>query len=551
MRGRRRMVAVALVLALPGAGDSSVVRRPAAVGKITEAKGLTLRLGEARGDAPPAPAASPATKGEPLSAADTARVLARLPELSEASEDEKDFALREKSLPPPRTGHDGQGRVPASADGRAPPAETVAGPLTVVRRDARGRRAAGAAALRHVLAADGGGHLARRPRARARCPCASTRSRRASGAGSARRRCSSSRRSRFPMATEFRVEVPAGTRSATGGTLATAVRWTFATPPLVLERRHPEDAADAPPAGDLRVVRPARSTRRRCCPTVTMRAARPGACAWRRAEEVAAGRGGRAAWPLRRPRAAGSRSCPASRCPPDAAVTVTVGRRHAARPRARARPRSRRRWSFRTFGAADGRRAPLRLERPVPAGHALADPVLEPARRRPRSARDMVRVTPELPGPEGRRQRAVDERAPAAPRGAPPTASRSRRRCRDVFGQTLGAPQTLTFTVGSAEPSLYGQDRLRGARSRGGPALLGLLDEPRRRSRSARTRSGPSDWPAFAHVHAERLARARRARRRAAGAVRDRQGPGRRRRADRDAHRPVAGAAERARPRRR
>ena len=46
MRGRRRMVALALVLAVPGAGDGSVVRRPAAVGKIAEAKGLTLRLGE-------------------------------------------------------------------------------------------------------------------------------------------------------------------------------------------------------------------------------------------------------------------------------------------------------------------------------------------------------------------------------------------------------------------------------------------------------------------------------------------------------------------------
>ena len=51
---------------------------------------------------------------------------------------------------------------------------------------------------------------------------------------------------RFPMATEYRVEVPAGTRSATGGTLATAVRWTFATPPPVLDGRHPGRPADAP-----------------------------------------------------------------------------------------------------------------------------------------------------------------------------------------------------------------------------------------------------------------------------------------------------------------
>lgn len=121
MRGRRRMVALALVLAVPGAGDGSVVRRPAAVGKVTEAKGLTLRLGEAQEGAPPATAPSPAAPGEPLSAADTARVLARLPELPAEPGDEKDFALREKSLPPPRTGATVKDAFPPPPTDDAPP----------------------------------------------------------------------------------------------------------------------------------------------------------------------------------------------------------------------------------------------------------------------------------------------------------------------------------------------------------------------------------------------------------------------------------------------
>ncbi|HKF55731.1 MAG TPA: Ig-like domain-containing protein, partial [Blastocatellia bacterium] len=45
---------------------------------------------------------------------------------------------------------------------------------------------------------------------------------------------------RFPMATRFRVEVPAGTRSAVGGTLGTARSWEFSTPAPQLETKYPD-----------------------------------------------------------------------------------------------------------------------------------------------------------------------------------------------------------------------------------------------------------------------------------------------------------------------
>ncbi len=44
---------------------------------------------------------------------------------------------------------------------------------------------------------------------------------------------------RFPMATEYTAEVPAGTRSANEGVLAEAKRWTFRTPPPTLTAFHP------------------------------------------------------------------------------------------------------------------------------------------------------------------------------------------------------------------------------------------------------------------------------------------------------------------------
>ncbi|MGH9832733.1 MAG: alpha-2-macroglobulin family protein [Blastocatellia bacterium] len=45
--------------------------------------------------------------------------------------------------------------------------------------------------------------------------------------------------SRFPMATNYTVEIPAGTKSATGGALAAAKRWTFSTPPLQVKNSFP------------------------------------------------------------------------------------------------------------------------------------------------------------------------------------------------------------------------------------------------------------------------------------------------------------------------
>ena len=44
---------------------------------------------------------------------------------------------------------------------------------------------------------------------------------------------------RFPMATNYSVEVPAGTKSATGNALTSAKRWTFATPPVKIKSSYP------------------------------------------------------------------------------------------------------------------------------------------------------------------------------------------------------------------------------------------------------------------------------------------------------------------------
>ena len=68
---------------------------------------------------------------------------------------------------------------------------------------------------------------------------------------------------RFPAATRYTVEIPAGTTSATGGKLSQGVTFTFTTPAPVVESsvsRGRPDAARHPP---VRIVQPAHRSRSR------------------------------------------------------------------------------------------------------------------------------------------------------------------------------------------------------------------------------------------------------------------------------------------------
>src|SRR5689334_20320257 len=107
------------------------VRRPAPGSQVTTMQqGLQIKLSEG---APVTDAASinPRPPAAPLAADETDRVLRRLPPLKAEAGDEQDFALRDKSLPPPRTG--------ATVNASFPPAaprdvtQPATGPLDVVR----------------------------------------------------------------------------------------------------------------------------------------------------------------------------------------------------------------------------------------------------------------------------------------------------------------------------------------------------------------------------------------------------------------------------------
>jgi alpha-2-macroglobulin len=229
------LVLVAVALLMPRSKARSGVTRPSRGGVVMadeKKASFALRLSEGTEETTPAVPVRPA-EAHPLSEAEARAVLDRLPELKGTAEDEKDFALREKSLPAPRTGATiADAFPPPEAKDRPDPA--AAGPLEVVRHAPDGdvplAPSLNVTFSQPMVAVTSHDELAAQavpvklsPQPPGRWRWVGTKTLLFEPEG------------RFPMATEYTVEVPAGTKSATGGALAQAVRWSFrtATPTLL------------------------------------------------------------------------------------------------------------------------------------------------------------------------------------------------------------------------------------------------------------------------------------------------------------------------------
>src|ERR1051326_771924 len=191
-----------------------------------EGAGLKFRLSEA----PEQPEAKPVNKvvaSTVLSDAETQAILKRLPQIKTDPTDETDFALRAKSLPPPRTGAIVMQPFPA-ADEIARPQQTNAGPLELIRYSPEGdvpiapnlsvtfSQPMVAVTSQEEAAEDVPVKLTPQPSGKWHWIGTKT--------------LLFEPDVRFPMATKYAVTVPAETRSANGGTLSKAKTWTFSTP---------------------------------------------------------------------------------------------------------------------------------------------------------------------------------------------------------------------------------------------------------------------------------------------------------------------------------
>src|SRR5262245_27237494 len=223
---------LALIL-LPFAIKSDVSgqrRRPPMVMDSSGAPGLVFRLSEAQDETQrqtQQQIARPAT--EPLSDEGTQNLLKRLPPIKVEGEDEKDFALRDRSLPAPRTGQTISEAFPP-ASGADKSEQVASGPLEVLRVSPEGdvpiaphlsvtfsQPMVAVTSNEDLSALQVPVKLSPQPAGKWRWLGTKTLLFEPAG--------------RFPMATDYSVEIPAGTKSAAGGALGAAMRWTFSTPP--------------------------------------------------------------------------------------------------------------------------------------------------------------------------------------------------------------------------------------------------------------------------------------------------------------------------------
>ena len=179
--------------------------------------------------------------GEPLTAEEIAAILDRLAELPPATELQTDLKLPEELLPPPRPGDTIEQAFPPAPEDVAPVA-VESGPLQVLRYSPEGeipmapfinitfnQPMAALSTLAQLAEED----------VPVQIEPALEGTWRWLGTKTLSFQYDSNLIDRLPMSTEYRVTVPAGTTSITGGTLAESVSWTFNTPAPILTTNYP------------------------------------------------------------------------------------------------------------------------------------------------------------------------------------------------------------------------------------------------------------------------------------------------------------------------
>lgn len=456
-------------------------------------EGLQVRLTEAD-PAAESRVAAPLATTTPLSEAETSALVARLPPMPTAPEDERALRLREKSLPPPRTGATVSMDFPPAVEVIKPVVET--GPLTVLRYAPEGEVPLAPhlsvtfsqpmVALTSVeeAAKSVPVTLSPEPPGQWRWVGAQT--------------LLFEPEDRFPMATEYKVTVKAGTRSATGGALAQAADFSFATPPVkVLSATPFADVVGLEPTIVLRFDQDVDVGV--LVPTLTL-TSRKGAVPLRLATEQeiaddasaaaardeAAETGHTRRWVALRPAQALTR---------DTAYTlvIPVGTASAEGPRRTTEEYSAELRTYGPFVLKESRcgyqdrctpQTPfeLRFSNPVDAK---------------KLTRAQVEVSPEIPGMNlaayGDRVYVYGEKA-----GETTYTVTIKPELTDGFGQTFGESKRLTFKVGPADPRLsWGYGDVVTLDPEAKPALTAVSVGQKVLKLEVR-RVSPQDWMAYA-----------------------------------------------------
>lgn len=204
----------------------------------TDRKGLIVRLSEGGMIAKASGPAAPPVIAEPLLEEEARRILGRLEPLPVDAEDVQEFAFPPRSLPPPQTGTKVAMDVRAVDETEEPPPAAESGILEVLSYAPAGAVEL-ASQLTVVFSRPMVALSSRADQDLQEVPA------RLSPQPPGRWRWLDPRTlifeppERFPMATEYAVEIPGGTKALDGSALPTATSWTFTTPPPRLVKHYP------------------------------------------------------------------------------------------------------------------------------------------------------------------------------------------------------------------------------------------------------------------------------------------------------------------------
>lgn len=435
--------------------------------------------------------AVPVAEGRPLSPQEREAVLRRLPPLLHEARDEEDFRLPPETLPAPRPG--------VTVDLPFPPPEEAepglspeAGPLQVLRFSPEGE--VDTAPFLSITFNQPMVPLTAHDELAARdVPVRISPAPEGSWRWVGTRTLVFQPAFRFPKATTYAVEIPAGTRSVVDGALEETLRWTFTLPPPRLATSHPGGGPHVRQpllfaAFDQHIDPPA------VLETVRMRAAgRDFALVLATEDEIQADS---TVAPLAESATEGYWLAfrPTELLPADATVTVDVGPGTPSAEGSR-RTENVQSFSFTTYGPLRVTESRCSWQGDCRPGMAwtivFTNPLDEESVQE-----SLVDIQPPLPGV---RFAFFGDRLQIQGRSQGRTTYQVTLKggIRDVFGQTLGRDEAVTFRVGSAIPRIAAQ---------GGPLVV--LDPVGRPIYSVftvnfgalRVRAysvQPRDWPAY------------------------------------------------------
>jgi len=207
-------------------------------------RGLQITLSEGS-EQPAAPDRPDLVATTPLAGGEVDALLSRIDDLAVTAGDQSDFRLPEEVLPPPRPGVTITSTFPPPTTTTAGPDAVTAGPLAVLRFAPEGeipiapflsvtfnQPMVPLTTLDELSAAD----------VPVQITPALTGTWKWIGTKTLTFEYKSDEIDRFPKATEYLVEIPAGTTSATGGVLAEGVTWRFRTPAPRLQYTSPSSS---------------------------------------------------------------------------------------------------------------------------------------------------------------------------------------------------------------------------------------------------------------------------------------------------------------------